>query len=101
MKDMDIDTDLVSRCIQSSASTKLKDQRENVAWSPQAVRVNGWRYSGPLEPDTVTRAVCSGFVIVPKECAENPLVCTGTTPLARGWDPGSEVLLYVMPAGRK
>jgi len=32
------------------------------AWSPRAIRINGWRYSGMLEADLVVRAVCSGFI---------------------------------------
>ena len=34
------------------------------AWSPRAIRINGWRYSGMLEADLVARAVCSGFIHV-------------------------------------
>merc|ERR1711920_629980 len=43
---------------------------ENTAWSPRALRINGWRYSGILDPDLVTRAVCAGFISQPKECKD-------------------------------
>merc|ERR1719188_2700661 len=48
----------------------LMDQRQHPAWSPRALRINGWRYTGMLDPDLVTRAICSGFITVPKECTE-------------------------------
>jgi hypothetical protein len=58
----------VQKCIASSKDAKLKEQRENSAWSPRALRINGWRYSGMMEADLVTRAICSGFVSQPDEC---------------------------------
>lgn len=47
---------------------KLKKQRDNHAWSPHALRINGWRYTGALDADLVTRAICAGFVSRPDEC---------------------------------
>lgn len=41
-----------------------------MAWSPRALRINGWRYTGALRAETVTRAVCSGFLSQPQECQE-------------------------------
>merc|ERR1712050_413095 len=49
---------------------KLKKERDNTAWSPRALRINGWRYSGMLDADLVTRAICSGFTKQPKECKD-------------------------------
>lgn len=40
------------------------------AWSPHAVRINGWRYSGPLEPNAVARQICSAFLKWPSECED-------------------------------
>jgi len=34
------------------------------------MRINGWRYSGPLDPETVLKAVCSGYEKPPLECSE-------------------------------
>jgi hypothetical protein len=68
MKELGMDTQKISRCIMETRDTKLKDQRDHAAWSPRALRINGWRYSGMLEPDLITRAVCSAFVIKPIEC---------------------------------
>merc|ERR1712032_1619986 len=49
---------------------KLANERENSAWSPRALRINGWRYSGILDADLVARAVCSGFINQPEECQQ-------------------------------
>lgn len=58
----------VQRCIATSTAAKLKEQREHSAWSPRALRINGWRYSGMMDADLVTRAICAGFVSQPDEC---------------------------------
>jgi len=60
----------VDACIQLHRKKFLDDQIRNTAWSPQALRVNGWRYSGPLDPEAVLKAVCSGYASQPKECEE-------------------------------
>jgi len=70
MKEVGIDVSKVTNCMQSTQSGKLQHEKENTAWSPRALRINGWRYSGILDADLVTRAVCAGFVVVPKECKE-------------------------------
>lgn len=68
MVSVGIDAPAVQQCIDDSALSKLESERVNKAWSPRALRVNGWRYSGMLDADLVTRAVCSGFVTKPPEC---------------------------------
>ena len=47
------------------------------AWSPRAIRINGWRYSGMLEADLVVRAVCSGFIHMHlgKQCCAVSIDC--------------------------
>eukprot|EP00434_Breviolum_minutum_P027521 symbB.v1.2.024336.t1/scaffold2296.1/size83103/1 len=49
----------------------LREQLQNVAWSSLALRLNGWRYSGPLDPQTVLKAVCGGYTTgtQPSECS--------------------------------
>lgn len=47
-------------CYAQTRLDKLAKQREDTAWSPRALRINGWRYSGTLDPDLVTRAICAG-----------------------------------------
>merc|ERR1712014_248723 len=59
---------------------KLRLQRANTAWSPRALRINGWRYTGMLDADLVTRAVCAGFVQKPAECEE---LVTSRDPFAK------------------
>eukprot|EP01066_Platyproteum_vivax_P012772 Platyproteum_vivax@DN5806_c0_g1_i1.p1 len=46
----------------------LVEDKENAAWAPLAMRINGWRYSGPLSAPTVTTAVCTAFKTQPEEC---------------------------------
>ena len=48
--------DTVKSCEVTSAKKKLDQHRSNRAWSPRAVRINGWRYAGPIEADTITRS---------------------------------------------
>lgn len=52
----------------------LQDQATHQAWSPHALRINGWRYSGPLEATVVLKTICQGFVDVPDICYEVPLL---------------------------
>merc|ERR1712046_487631 len=49
---------------------KLQNEYNQGAWSPRAVRINGWRYTGMMEPDLVTRAICAGFTKTPDECSQ-------------------------------
>jgi hypothetical protein len=66
----DVDADAVQKCYNLNQEIYLQAQRENVAWSPLALRINGWRYAGPLDAITVIKAVCSGFITPPHECRE-------------------------------
>lgn len=70
MDKLAISRDKVDSCIRQNREEFLNDQIKNVAWSPQALRLNGWRYSGPLDPETVLKAVCSGYATTPQECSE-------------------------------
>jgi len=63
-----LDVGKVQHCIDTSRDEKLKKQRADTAWSPRALRINGWRYTGMMDADLVTRAVCSGFIRPPQEC---------------------------------
>jgi hypothetical protein len=65
-----IDVEKIHKCQRDTMDAKLKLQREFPAWSPRALRINGWRYSGILDSDLVTRAICSGFINQPKECRD-------------------------------
>merc|ERR1719326_1755081 len=69
MEKVGIQKDAIERCAVSYKESLLDDQVRNVAWSPQALRINGWRYSGPLDPETVLKALCSGYVNQPTECS--------------------------------
>jgi len=70
MRKVGIDVDKVHKCQRDTMDAKLKTEREFPAWSPRALRINGWRYSGILDPDLVTRAICSGFINQPQECKD-------------------------------
>lgn len=52
----------------------LQDQAAHQAWSAHALRINGWRYSGPLEATVVLKTICQGFVDVPDVCDDIPLL---------------------------
>jgi hypothetical protein len=52
----------VRTCMAETAEAKLDLSRSQVAWSTRAVRVNGWRFSGPTDVDVIGRAICSAFV---------------------------------------
>eukprot|EP00931_Biecheleriopsis_adriatica_P116201 TRINITY_DN9187_c0_g1_i2.p1 TRINITY_DN9187_c0_g1~~TRINITY_DN9187_c0_g1_i2.p1 ORF type:complete len:471 (-),score=87.66 TRINITY_DN9187_c0_g1_i2:139-1551(-) len=69
MHQLGIDVDKVNKCVIQTQEQKLQRQQENVAWSPRALRINGWRYSGAMDADLVTRAVCAGFIEKPDACA--------------------------------
>jgi len=49
---------------------ELERQRSHTAWSPRALRINGWRYSGIWDAELVATAVCAGFAREPEECLE-------------------------------
>jgi len=63
-----VDLDAVARCTREKADLYLDAEVENVAWSPQALRLNGWRYNGPLDHEAVLKAICHGFREMPPEC---------------------------------
>lgn len=69
MGSIGIGIDAVKQCVRETTVDKLRHERENIAWSPRALRINGWRYSGTLDADLVTRAICAGFVKQPDACA--------------------------------
>lgn len=68
MEEVGIDTLKVDKCVMDTKDQKLQEQRNHQAWSPKALRINGWRYTGMLDADLVTRAVCAGFHKKPAEC---------------------------------
>jgi len=70
MKQVGIDIERVEACVRVNSTAYLKNEREHPAWSPRALRINGWRYSGILDADLVTRAICSGFINQPSECKD-------------------------------
>lgn len=68
MKKFNIDDEKVEACVAQTQEHKLQQQLTFTAWSPRALRINGWRYNGQLDGDLVTRAICSGFVETPQKC---------------------------------
>merc|ERR1712048_14856 len=65
-----VDASKVTECMIRSKDDKLKNELEHPAWSPHALRINGWRYTGMMDADLVTRAICAGFITQPQECAD-------------------------------
>lgn len=68
MKHVGIDVEKIDKCTVETKEKKLHAERDNKAWSPRALRINGWRYSGTLDAELVTRAICAGFVKPPDVC---------------------------------
>jgi len=74
--------DAVKQCMDLNFQTYFETQKRplrwtatcttattrEVAWSDQALRLNGWRYTGPLDPESVVKAICSSFDPSPHEC---------------------------------
>jgi len=60
----------VLSCVKEQETRLLDEQIQNVAWSPQALRLNGWRYSGALDPETVLKAVCAGYATPLPACEQ-------------------------------
>ena len=58
----------------ASSFNLLEDQAAHQAWSPHALRINGWRYSGPLEASVVLKTICQGFSSVPSICYDIHLI---------------------------
>merc|ERR1711953_116887 len=95
MKAVGLDSDAVLKCAQETKTEKLRKERQSTAWSPRALRINGYRFTGTLDSDLVTRAVCSGFTERPAECEQ--LLAGG---LSSGGDTdgisGSTVILAML-----
>jgi hypothetical protein len=103
MDELGIDSARVKECVAATKNKKLESERINQAWSPRALRVNGWRYNGMLNADLVTRAICSGFVKSPRECdelleARDPIVKYQGVPPAAGLSAGAVVLALISMA---
>mmetsp|Transcript_68607 Transcript_68607/g.135717 ORF Transcript_68607/g.135717 Transcript_68607/m.135717 type:complete len:479 (-) Transcript_68607:65-1501(-) len=69
MAQLNIDKEKVQSCMETSYREKLMAEERHKAWSPRAVQINGWRYSGILDAELVTHAVCAGFTDSPPDCA--------------------------------
>lgn len=70
MKEVAIDIEKIQECIDKDKYTILEHERDNHAWNIVALRINDWRYSGPMSPEIVTRAICSSFFKTPDACRQ-------------------------------
>eukprot|EP00438_Fugacium_kawagutii_P005602 Skav201431 [mRNA] locus=scaffold201:281514:282956:- [translate_table: standard] len=68
MRKFNINVEKVEACVAQNKEFKLQQQLTFTAWSPRALRINGWRYKGQMDADLVTRAICAGFVQTPQKC---------------------------------
>ncbi|CAE7342349.1 BP80, partial [Symbiodinium pilosum] len=61
----------VQRCASLEAASFLEDDRESASWGAAeeaALRINGWRYSGPLEAVRILRTICWQLDPSPATC---------------------------------
>merc|ERR1719356_1042310 len=67
----EVEIGAIRECADVGRNTQELDRQKNhTAWSPRALRINGWRYSGILDAELVATAVCAGFSKEPEECLE-------------------------------
>uniref|UniRef100_A0A7S1AKZ4 PA domain-containing protein n=1 Tax=Noctiluca scintillans TaxID=2966 RepID=A0A7S1AKZ4_NOCSC len=88
MRSLSVDVDAVQACVGDSRTEKLTAERDNKAWSPGALRINGWRYMGMVDAELVTRAICSGFIKRPWECND---IVRPRDPFVRTIDKGPQL----------
>lgn len=69
-REVGVDVGAVRRCTSERSDELLLQQLEAPAWSPRALRINGWRYAGALDAELVTQAICSAFTSQPEVCRE-------------------------------
>jgi len=88
MRSLSVDVDAVQACVRDSRTEKLTVERDNKAWSPNALRINGWRYVGVVDAELVTRAICTGFIKRPWECND---IVRPRDPFVRTIDKGPQL----------
>ena len=69
MSSLHLDSERVQSCVRDSQVSRLTEELDHVAWSPIAMQINGWRYTGMLRSGLVARAICTGFTTPPQQCA--------------------------------
>ncbi|EER19918.1 conserved hypothetical protein [Perkinsus marinus ATCC 50983] len=72
MKQLRIDVASIDKCMKDDVTKRsiLNAQVQTKAWSPSAVRINGWRYAGDLDADPIRKAICSAFTDPPSACSK-------------------------------
>eukprot|EP00746_Dinoflagellata_sp_MGD_P019672 gnl/MRDRNA2_/MRDRNA2_145726_c0_seq1.p1 gnl/MRDRNA2_/MRDRNA2_145726_c0~~gnl/MRDRNA2_/MRDRNA2_145726_c0_seq1.p1 ORF type:complete len:344 (-),score=48.69 gnl/MRDRNA2_/MRDRNA2_145726_c0_seq1:299-1330(-) len=68
MAEVGIDLALIQDCVEKQKYNIMEHERDNRAWNVVALRIDDWRYSGPMSADIISRALCAGFVKAPKSC---------------------------------
>lgn len=70
MNSMSLNLDVIDACVRHYGENYLEESASQSAWSEEALRINGWRYQGALDPESVLKAVCSGYSVKPPACEE-------------------------------
>nr|CCA30104.1 unnamed protein product [Neospora caninum Liverpool]CEL71350.1 TPA: unnamed protein product [Neospora caninum Liverpool] len=60
MELLQVNTRQVKKCYDEKFNTILAHELVNRAWAPNAIIINKTRYSGSLDAELVTRAICTG-----------------------------------------
>lgn len=70
MRDLLVNTNMIATCVKESANQLLEESANTQAWSEFALRINGWRYRGPLDPELVLKAICASYLRPESVCEE-------------------------------
>lgn len=61
----------IERCVSAEGLSFLEDDREAASWGSvesTAIRINSWRYSGPMQADAVLQTLCHHIQPTPAAC---------------------------------
>eukprot|EP00914_Ancora_sagittata_P016504 GHVO01032843.1.p2 GENE.GHVO01032843.1~~GHVO01032843.1.p2 ORF type:complete len:475 (+),score=72.65 GHVO01032843.1:1634-3058(+) len=86
MSHLGIDQNAVKRCEKLNWVSMLTEQKNEKAWSVLALRINGIRFAGSLDPFMCAKAACTAFETAPSACKSlSYMTEPGHTGISTGW----------------
>lgn len=70
MESLGINIAQMDSCVRLNSGGYLQESAHEGAWSEQALRINGWRYKGPLDAEVLLKAICSAYATPLMACTE-------------------------------